>query len=277
MKLFKKISVLVVGLSLTVGTFIPSTHAISDYDKRSYNLSGTTVSYIQDTVYSDTQCGASAKAVFTATSPANLTEIGMDYKVYGLFYPDRVVDSQSTLLQNSSRASLVSKVVYDFYRAYAAYTFNKSGSYWKPTSETFNCAEYSLRSAEKHPSNSTFDRISEQAESLATDELAGKADKHTVAEFLLADQLPVLEEYGLTLKDLKLSKKPTVKKSVKKFEDAETGVVFENKVESNFKIFHFKPIQAKKDGQKYEILAYAIVDETTKRVDKGLIINKQEK
>ncbi|EJL43401.1 hypothetical protein BAG01nite_48140 [Brevibacillus agri] len=277
MKLFKRISVFMVGLSLAVGTFIPSTHAISDYDKRSYNLSGTTVSYIQDTVYSDTQCGSSAKAVFTATSPSSLTEIGMDYKVYGLFYPDRVVDSQSTLLKNSARASLVSKVVYDFYRAYAAYTFNKNGSYWKPTSETFNCAEYSLRSAEQHPSSFTIDGISEQAESLATDELVGKTNKHTVAEFLLADQSPVLEEYGLTLKDLKLSKKPTVKKNVKKFEDVETGVVFENNEESTFKVFNFKPIKGKKDGQKYEILAYAVVDETTKRVDKGLIINKQEK
>ncbi|MFY0545666.1 hypothetical protein [Brevibacillus sp. H7] len=75
----------------------------------------------------------------------------------------------------------------------------------------------------------------------------------TVGALLFEKQIETLNEYGVSIEDLKLSTKPLNKKNVKRCTDETTGITLENEKTSELVTFiHFKPVKVEKDSKNLE-------------------------
>jgi hypothetical protein len=285
----------ILGMALLGSLFISPVYAGStsdgDKDKRSRTVGTATATYINDTVYTASKCGMSAKAVYSAYANKTMDGIGISYEVYSLFDEEDAFDSDSASDSNTSRVSMVSKETHGYYKSEADFDFARSGSTWSPFSRVYNCAENPSSRAYRYDSLKQdsvdyliqkIDQYELNQESLTRYNQRSVSDKKEdilleIAELLFKDQETKLKKYGVDLSDLKIVETPYELKNVDKFVDEFTGIEIENNEESELiKVVHFKPILTKEGNQSYVVLPYAFVDQTNKRVDTGIIAEELE-
>lgn len=260
-----------------------------DYDKKSRSVGGATATLVHDTVYSGSECGMTAKAVYTGTANKKMDAMGFSYEVYSLFNQEDPYDSDAASDSDTSRISAVSKKTDGFWKSEADFDYAKGGSTWSPSSRIYNCAENpgvrakSLESDQipQPPSDDNIDYFinvvenyqqqtnSNKKRSLSKSE---KTDEQDIVELFFRDQEQKLKEYNVKLSDIEIDGQPKDLTNIKNFEDQVTGIQFDNAKESKLiKVIHFKEIEATTEEKTFSVLPYAFIDQTNNRIDSGFI------
>jgi hypothetical protein len=284
----------IVGMALLGSLFNSPAYAGSisdgDKDKRSRTVGNATATYINDTVYTASRCGMSAKAVYSAYADKTMDAIGISYEVYSLFDMENAFDSDSASDSDTRRVGMVSKETHGYYKSEADFDFARSGSTWSPFSRVYNCAEnpssraYNYDSLKQDSVEYLIQKIDQfefNQGSMIRNQRFDSDKKENIlleiAELLFKNQETKLNKYGVNLSDLKIVETPYELKNVDNFVDEFTGIEVENNGKSKLiKVVHFKPILTKSGDKSYVVLPYAYVDQTNKRVDTGIIAEEIE-